>query len=453
MQMFRKKDGFTLIELLIVILTGTIVTTAATTVLLLAMRINRKSLDTVERQSIMRIMQSVFENLGSDGNYEFTTDAIKVKGSETDYVLSYDAANDQLVTGQGGILMEDVTSFHLTETTTPFDYVRGLYTFSIESQGEQYLSSVYGRTQDENWFADDPALDYEAGRNLLVDIAASQIGSAGEIQAYKNLIPQDRHYNLWYLNRTLAEGYEAGSGWSDDTAWCSVFTSWVLEKTYERYGTKLDNNSNSVRYLNFVPKQAVVNYLWLETYAQSGSESLHIYGDGYIPQPGDLIFFTDVKEQAEEQGLIPLKNLDDVLVVLENEDPVSIIRTEIWRESQELYIHEGHAVGVPTEAGCFSVTESEIFEEKYNILKHLLGVSGDGLDHVGIVAKVETEILNGEEVSYVYTIEGNVDSKVIMRKFPLVNTVYSDAIQNTTGPNKLLHIFGYATLNWNPAYK
>lgn len=455
MQLLRKKDGFTLIELLIVILTGTIVTAAVTTILLLAMRINRKSLDTVERQSIMRIMQSVFEDMGSDGNYEFTTDAIKVKGSENDYVLSYDETNDQLVTGQSGILMENVTNFNLERTATPFDYVRGLYTFSIESQGENYISSVYGRTQDDSWFADDPMLDYESGRNLLVDIAASQIGSTGSTQEYKD-ISSGRDYNLWYL---FPLPYENGQyeiqypeGWSKETPWCSVFASWVIEQT-AGYGPKFDEADTRIPYLKFRPRQAAVNYLWLETYAQSGADSLHIYGDGYNPQPGDLIFFTDKSEYANED-LTNLKNLGVIFPITTGEEGENIVDLEIARESRGLYIHNLHVVGVPTNVECFSVERSEgIFDERYNILKHLLGVKGDGLDHVGFVAKVEYKEVNGEQVpEYVYTIEGNVITdvaggmathSVMLRRYPVDNE------ENNGGYD----IFGYATLNWNEAYK
>lgn len=442
MRLFRKKDGFTLIELLIVILTGTIVTAAATTILLLAMRINRKTLDTVERQSIMRIMQSVFEDMGSDGDYEFTTNAIKIKDTEDDYVIRYDADEDKIVTGQGGVLMENVSHFDLSATEVPFDYVNGLYTFSVKAQEEIYVSSVYGRTQDNAWFADDPSVKNETGRNLLVGIAASQLGSTGEIVGVTNT-----SFAQWFSNN-YANWSPAQIASVEEKAWCSSFVSWVLYETNHR--ERPDKDADYIEYLKLYPQKANVNYLWLETYAQSGSERLHIYGDGYVPQPGDLIFFTDVKEQVEEEGLIPLKNLDAVLVILDGEEPVSIIRTEIWREDQGLMIHKDHKIGVPTSEKCFLPTTDV---EKYSILKHLLGVKGDGLDHVGIVAKVETEIVNDKEVSYVYTIEGNVNGKVIMRKFPLTNTAYSDDVLNTTEKNKLFHIFGYATLNWNPAYK
>ena len=53
---FRKNEGFTLIELLMVILTGTIVTLAATTVLLLGFRIFFQSNRLQEQQNTTRIL-------------------------------------------------------------------------------------------------------------------------------------------------------------------------------------------------------------------------------------------------------------------------------------------------------------------------------------------------------------------------------------------------------------
>ena len=433
MWLLRKKDGFTLIELLIVILTGTIVTAAATTTLLLAMRINRKSLDTVERQSIMRIMQSVFEDMGSDTNYEFTENAIT--DSAGNLVIS--RMDDKLVAGgnENAVLMDNVDSFSLREPIIkPFNYVSGLYTFSIEAQDGQYTSSVYGRAQDDSWFADDPSVKNETGRNLLVDIAASQLGSTGDIVGVT-----DTSFAQWFSNN-YANWSPAQVASVEENSWCASFVSWVLYETNHRERPDID--ADYIEYLELYPQKANVNYLWLETYAQSGADSLHIYGDDYIPQPGDIVFFTDVIERTEE--LTPLKNLGTKLQIGTGEVAAGIIKTEIWRESQGFYIHDNHVVGEKTTADCFSTTPTESYHEQYNILKHLLGVTGDGLDHVGIVVEAKD--------GYVFTIEGNVNSKVIMRKFPLVNTTYDDE-HTTTEKNELFHIFGYATLNWSEDYK
>ena len=86
--------------------------------------------------------------------------------------------------------------------------------------------------------------------------------------------------------------------------------------------------------------------------------------------------------------------------------------------------------------------------EEYDVVKHYLQCIDDGLDHVGIVSEVKD--------SYVYTIEGNVpigekNSRVVMRRYPLTN-----AGLNSITPSNMsdrMRIFGYATLNWNEAYK
>ena len=461
MRLFRKKDGFTLVELLIVILTGTIVTAATTTILLLAMRINRKTLDTVERQSIMRIMQSVFEDLGSEGNYEFTTDAIKVKGSETDYVLSYDDTNDQLVTGQGGVLMEDVTSFQLEKTTTPFAYVRGLYTFSIESKGETYVSSVYGRTQDDAWFADDPALDYESGRNQLVDIAASQIGSTGKIIEWYI----DEHININGVNRVeFNRAATDKESWNPSTPWCATFVSWALNQCeYVDIDTV-----DEVHYLYGLPQDASVNYLWMENFVLTDkTDQSHMKvndattGTYHTPLPGDLIFFEyydPYPENPNDEDYEPEDNPEAPLAERQNLNGLKFLENS-QRNTLNLAMDQerkGYYININPDSPKYTKTITPLEYNspltnkadyvEYDVMKHYLGCVGDGLDHVGIVVKVEYEEVDGEQVPYVYTIEGNVITNesagmakhsVMLRKYTLDDE----------------DIFGYATLNWNEAYK
>lgn len=461
MQFMRKKDGFTLMELLIVILTGSIVTMAATTVLLLAFRINRKSLDTVKRQSVARIMLSVLENMTSDSEYVFRDEdgeltpitppsettskpwsikVIEADGSAGDSLISYvhptGETYGKIVTGNGEVLVEDIMSSMLYKNRTPFSYVKDLYTFSVKIEEQTYNSTVYSRTQEDNWYANDPLIDYENARKVLMEVVSYELGSSGLLRDAPNTT-----YAKWYSNN-YGHWDATQLAQVETNAWCGCFVSWALNEVNLVHDSVSDHRD--VTYISPVPQEANVNFLWLETYAQSGAESLHVYGDGYVPMPGDLIFFTDVREHAVEEGLLPLKKPWDYMVLGEDETYYSVLETELSRDKAGLFIHEGHVVGVPTSETCFSITGEIDGYEQYSVLKHFLGVKGDGLDHVGIVVKVKD--------GYVYTVEGNVRigteaSKVVMRKYPLVNPT-DEQIGNIILTSEPLRIFGYATLNW-----
>lgn len=476
MRLFRKKDGFTLVELLIVILTGTIVTAAATTILLLAMRINRKTLDTVERQSIMRIMQSVFEDMGSDGDYVFTDNAIvkkKENNEAGDPVISF--KDGKIVAGKDGdsVLMDDVTKFLLSKTDTPFNYVRGLYTFSIETKGETYVSSVYGRAQDDDWFVNDPALDYEVGRNALVDIAASQIGSEGKI-----VEEVDRYYTEWYLdeyininikeNANKVPFYKSDEAtavwnpdiWSTKTPWCATFVSWALKQcSYVSIDTV-----DKIDFLYDLPQDASVNYLWMENFVLTDrTDQSHMKvndattGTYHTPLPGDLIFFEyfDPKENDGDTEYEPEDNPDAPVAERQNLNGLKTLRNDpkaldvaMLRERNGYYINVNDKspnykeIISPELYDLLTINKTEYV--KYDVMEHYLGCVGDGLDHVGIVAKVEYELIEGVYTpTYVYTIEGNV--RIKSGAIPKV-TLCKHSVKNPD-------IFGYATLNWNEDYK
>lgn len=453
MQLFRKKDGFTLIELLIVILTGTIVTAAATTILLLALRINRKSLDIVERQSVLRIMMTVMEDMGSDGEYIFVNNVEENEkgelksvagvstwsiseenddGTAGNAVICYDSANDIIKTGTNAVLVENVTESLLYKPYTPFTYVRDVYTFSATIQEKTYESTVYSRTQEDDWRADDLNVDFEDARNTLVDIVSSQVGSDGLSRMNGRL---GSHYNLWYL------GLEQFTGeWTKDTPWCSTFVSWALDQTANRAG-RFDANNAPIYYLISVPKEANVNHLWLRLYNGIDMDNLKVNNysaaDRYIhtPKPGDLIFFEFVEEEYDYEDaneyLEPLKDLSgyspDTL------DKKIRYEKERWYANKDYLDDDRYIIMQETWLNLSQQAQTDY--EPYVAIKHYLECIGDGLDHVGIVVKVTD--------THVYTVEGNTslnkDSApmVALRRYALNDE----------------NIFGYATLNWNPAYK
>lgn len=482
MRFVRKKEGFTLMELLIVILTGSIVTMAATTVLLLAFRINHKSLDTIKRQSVTRIMLSVLEDMSSDGEYVMVNNATQnpdgsltpvteIGGNAQDFwsINKENEANPALITplitytppmggasgkivGNGGqTLVDDITSSKLYKTYSPFDYVKDLYTFSVEIEGKTYGSTVYSRTQEDNWYANDPLIDYEEGRNILVSIAASQVGSSGKIID----MSEGRlggYYSEWYATQIGQSFNEESTNpfeWSRNTPWCAAFVSWAINQCTD---VEVDIDT-TVTYLDGEPpRQANVNYLWVDSFARMGWDKLRVYSEepSYVPRPGDIVFFTDVSEHGDNENLYALRNLNTAFNLIgENRTLTEVLQDEIRKEGLGLYIHEDHVVGQPTSNLCFR-TEPTADYVKYSVLRHFIGATGDGLDHVGIIVKVEKEIVNGVETTFIYTVEGNMptggSTMAVIKKRPLIN---ADVPENTfLEEGEMYHIFGYATLNW-----
>lgn len=486
MRNLRKKDGFTLIELLIVILTGTIVTSAATTILLLAFRINRKALDSAERQSVTRIMLSVLENMNADEEYILVPNAeedadgnislVVPKGSSQPVkswsinqedengaagaaIIQYiPPAGTQKGTIQaaGQTILGDITDSVLYTNNSPFDYVKDLYTFSMDIDGEKYKSTLYSRTQEDDWFADDPMVDYEAGRNALVEIAASQIGSTGII-----IEEVDRYYTEWYLDEYININKKDNEKvffdddavdmdtevWSNKTPWCATFVSWALKQCSYVDIDAVDKEN----YLYDLPQDASVNYLWLENFVLTNQTHMKVNdattGTYHTPLPGDLIFFeyydppisdsdTDCEPEdspnapeAERQNLNGLKFLED--------SQIETLNTAMWCERNGYYINinpnSKNYKELISPAGYALLTVSQEDYVKYDVMKHYLGCVGDGLDHVGIVVSVEVE--NGH--TYVYTIEGNVSLAGAQSKVTLCKHLLKDS-----------SIFGYATLNW-----
>lgn len=464
MRFWRKNDGFTLMELLIVITVGSLVSFAATSILLFAMRFYRINLDTVEHQSILRIMLAVVDNMSSEGEYRFDVDTDQIE-KDSNAIIKFNSSTKQVVTGTGSVLMEDVDGFDIKKPTILElydDAAKNLYTFSVQMDGQTFNSTVYSRTKavqiedrdfmysvfpylrEKNWEADDPDVDYEAGRDYLVNIAASQIGSDGRIMDYPRA-DEGTFYSLWYLDRL-----QFPEGWSEETPWCSIFASWVVDQVAQE-GTRYDEEDDQINYLNSVPREADVNFLWLRSYIQTGMYNLKVNNHTseipviQIPKPGDLIFFEFKNEELE--ALEYHSALEDLSTYEKD-----VLREAIDWEKEGWYINinEGNDPDVPVATVISRETYEEWLESypsamnayvPFDLLYHLLHCTGDGLDHVGIVAKVEDEI--------VYTIEGNSET---LRLGLNETTVVNQVVLRQYALNDE-DIFGYATLNWNEAYK
>ncbi len=214
--------GFTLIELVISIAVATLVTAAATTVLLLALRVNRQSSQTAAKQYTVRSLLSAMENAASTG-------AVQSLKSESDHwelyaegetpIFQY-ISKDQTISVNGAAVLEGVYASHAT-------LENGLLTVSIENSEGAFSSSVYCRTIKTK-DVPEPTMPIEVeptGKlESFLTVLASQYGSTGQI-IYSDGIAMDeaKYYSEWYIG-----GYADHPGWNTKTPWCACFVSWAL---------------------------------------------------------------------------------------------------------------------------------------------------------------------------------------------------------------------------------
>lgn len=141
--MIRKTEGFTLLELIISIAVGTMITIAATTTLLLGLRINAGSTENVKQQNTTSMLVQVLENIAEEQNIVVSGDhrsiAKEITAEETKTFVIFDESTKTLNLN-GNVFMEDVDSFE-----AKFDDTNKLLTIRIETNNTPYTASIYCR--------------------------------------------------------------------------------------------------------------------------------------------------------------------------------------------------------------------------------------------------------------------------------------------------------------------
>ena len=89
MKFLRKTGGFTLVELIVAIAVGSMVTIAATSLLLLGLRLDSHSRHTITRQNTARVITSMLEDFVSEGSVGKV-----INGPEGWYICSKEDAQD-----------------------------------------------------------------------------------------------------------------------------------------------------------------------------------------------------------------------------------------------------------------------------------------------------------------------------------------------------------------------
>lgn len=356
----RKNGGFTLMELLVTIVTASIVTLAATTILLLGMRINRQSIDTASRQTTARILLSAVESIATEGEItgvEAEMETWKIIGGDRT-LFSYNGK--AIYTGDYPIDESASVEPFLDGVIASYVELNGkLLTVSLKTEDGGYITSVYCRTlpdiyKNKHDPDDDDVEDILTPvggtgnvkrSDAFLKVLASQywIDTIVNDQEKKlrntGLIVSDgastgQYYSQWYLGGTYS------NGWNSQTPWCACFISWGLNQVL---GDSAPKYANVDTFMNALKNNNGGNWV----------ESLYYDNNAEEPKAGDLIFFD-------------------------------------WTIN--------------------SVQNPE---------------------HIGAVLKLDDEDKDGK-LDYVYTIEGNSDGRVAVRKYMLNDP----------------RIIGYGVLDW-----
>lgn len=298
---FKQNAGLTLIELVVAIAMATIVTAAATSVLLMGLRINRQTGDTASQQITVRSLLNVMEDAAVGGNItKVESDFVDAETQETQYgswlvkgkdgqtvIFQYNAKEQTIYTNGVAVLEGVIASNAIMEGQ--------LLSVSVETKTGIYTSSVYCRTADSVDEQGAPSIGENdgTGRGKFIEILKSQYRSRGEIK-YTDSNPKEEgdytYYSEWYIG-----GYQTDSRWNSKTPWCACYISWALVKAgkngpegHEKWFANVDD---FMEY--FTPKDATATAttMWLP--------------GGSKPTAGDLIFFDwDRGTDPEHVGVV-----------------------------------------------------------------------------------------------------------------------------------------------------
>lgn len=290
MKNLRKNGGFTLIEMVVCIAIASLVTMAATTVLLLALRVNRQTSDTATPQYTVRSLLTAIEKAAMEGS---------IKSVKTDHLNYWELCNDEgsaifrysafdkEIKVNGTVVLEDIQASNATMEGNLLNIV-------LVTQEGSFDASIYCRgwiPQEDNETSTAPTPEDEAPVEKFLRVLASQYGSTGVIKTGQN---KGTHYSEWYI-----DGYtEEHPGWNITIPWCACYVSWALVETgFPGPDNYVDDNgfshgkwfANVNDFMNFCQQEPA-------QYGQSWSK---------IPSIGNLVFFNiDNDTDADHIGVV-----------------------------------------------------------------------------------------------------------------------------------------------------
>ena len=256
--MRKNNQGYTLVELLVGITVGALVTLAATTVILMGLRLNRQSMDTTGKQNTARVLLTAMENLATDGSIksvEMNYEDWQIIG-EDGVIYSYDAEDKIIYTGEtpGKPFMKNVLSSYL-------EYEDGLLTLSVETEKGIFNSTVYCRqaitasgdsgSNEENDIVvisdgqTTPTPDSEdvvglsekekAGRLVFVTTLINEYNADPNNRNIGIIKKTGDNQGLYYSQWYIGEENWRQNGWNEMTPWCACYVSWAIAEVAEDY--------------------------------------------------------------------------------------------------------------------------------------------------------------------------------------------------------------------------
>lgn len=305
MMVDRRNGGFTLVELMVTIVVGSLITLAATTVLLLGLRVNNQSTHTVIQQNTARVVLTMLENLAAEGEIskiEAEPDSWRVIGADENVILSYSDELDTIYAGNTPILENVIASF-----VTVIGEDENVLNFAIETDEGSYDSSVYCRTlryePDKENAGEDvyddlvgkpdegeentPVDDVAEGRRKFLEYLSSQRSFIGGGVNRGLILDQGLstgwYYSQWYI------GSKGVEGWDKDTPWCACFISWGLSQVTDEYININEEDTDGHVVNGEYHWFASVDRFAAELQSPSNEHQWKL-AEEYEPLPGDIIF-------------------------------------------------------------------------------------------------------------------------------------------------------------------
>lgn len=299
MRKLKQNGGFTLVELLVAMATGVLIFMAASTILLLGLRINNLTTGTIIRQNTTSTMMKLLDRLATEGKIvdvegneeswtiyskregDVETRGVIIYNSETGEICTGTATNNQVIWDNNNPFMQGIVDSKVTIDE------KGLLTLEVETEDGEYRSSVYCRnmalpTEDE----EDYLGSTEGPRRAFLDILYGQYRmKGGQVNPGVILDSQKRstgqYYSEWYIvtseGTSGQEKWNSGE-WNKATPWCACYVSYCLDQLPDGMLTnttpKYANVDDFIKYFD--------GNAWIKSKANGGTTD---------PTAGDIIFF------------------------------------------------------------------------------------------------------------------------------------------------------------------
>lgn len=315
----KNNEGFTLVELMVTIVVASIVTLAASTVLLLGIRLNKSSSDTAQQQNTVRIFLSVVERMATEGTIEEVKNDPdswvlygESDGAEKNPLFYYSSVQSTIFTGgnNGTPLMEGVIGSHVS-------MIGDLLTVEVKTEDGNYTTSVYCRSgailadgaepeiadPDENLEDASDEVKGKAARAEFLKLLLSQRGSTGMILIDVNgTMTKTPLYYAEYCDQS----------WDITTAWCGCFINWGMDQVSGEIDSLPDGWKHNFSYVDRF-KNFFLGNKW-------GTE----IGNA---NPGDIIFFDwDADTAPDHVGVVLAVKGNDVYTIEGNSANMVAVR-------------------------------------------------------------------------------------------------------------------------------